>query len=93
MPSKNPTAEPHTSLARRGVLRRKEVLLPLPGPDSVLLGCHGIWGRLETGWGNQSSVGLKSPFIMGGRDGSGLPLASCGISLELMGEAAHGAGL
>lgn len=47
----------------------------------------------KSGWGNQSSVGLKSPFIMGGRDGSGLPLASCGISLELMGEAAHGAGL
>lgn len=44
----------------------------------------------KTGRENQSRVGLKSPFIMGGREGSGLPLASCGISLELMGEAAHG---
>lgn len=33
-----------------------------------------------------SSAGLKSPFTVGDRDGFGLALAPCGISVELMGE-------
>lgn len=85
--SRNPT------LARSGVLRRKEALLPLPGLDSGLLGCHGIWGRLETWVGSTEQCWTEEPLYCGDRDGFGLPqkpTLPSGVSLELMGEAARG---
>lgn len=47
---------------------------------------------MENWVGKTERARLKSPLIMGDRDGLGLSLAPCGIPLELMGEAAVAAG-